>query len=472
MSFRPSQRIIYSAPGTYTWTCPPDLHFIDLTLIGAGGGGGGGGAGAVGGDTILSGTNGGGGGGASGGAGTSGEYNSLKSVAVTPGSTYVIKVGQFGQGGDGGASSGSIGAQGQNGDDTTFVFPNLLTLKSSGGIGGGGGNGGHAGSGSSSGAGGASVTEASPPNMSVAWDGSQSGLAGGNSLSLDIASGSGNTQLQIYQIFTDIGGTPTTSNFGVTPSNTNYGFTGVYGPFGEFPGGSITGNTALDSPGSMSLDQTVFYSRASTATSGPNFAVFFSVNAAGGAGGVLSLTSLIPIYYIGIDFNTVTLPIILPFFQTFNGYGLGDGAGTVTIGFPINGRTPGSASTLTVGSFSFPAASIVVQSTRGFSPSGTIFVTSDAGIQTVTYTGTTTTSFTGCSGGTGSVANSASVTQANNGSIGFWRDGTATIIGYGAGGLGGPGGGGAEGFYLAFGTIGHGYHGDQGLSGMVMISWS
>jgi hypothetical protein len=51
---------------------------------------------------------------------------------------------------------------------------------------------------------------------------------------------------------------------------------------------------------------------------------------------------------------------------------------------------------------SLPQGTINVASTTGFpTPSGTIYVTSAGGPQTVTYTGTTGTSFTGCSGGTG-----------------------------------------------------------------------
>jgi hypothetical protein len=55
-----------------------------------------------------------------------------------------------------------------------------------------------------------------------------------------------------------------------------------------------------------------------------------------------------------------------------------------------------------------PTGTLTVQSTKGFSDSGTIVV----GGQSVTYTGRTTTTFTGCSGGTGSIAVNAQVTQA------------------------------------------------------------
>jgi Tfp pilus assembly protein PilV len=61
---------------------------------------------------------------------------------------------------------------------------------------------------------------------------------------------------------------------------------------------------------------------------------------------------------------------------------------------------PTTASTTTSGSVTLPASTISVASTTGFMSSGTIYV----GGQTVTYTGLTGTSFTGCSGGTGTFA--------------------------------------------------------------------
>lgn len=53
---------------------------------------------------------------------------------------------------------------------------------------------------------------------------------------------------------------------------------------------------------------------------------------------------------------------------------------------------------------SLPQATINVASTTGFPSSGTILVTTTAGIQTVAYTGTNATQFTGCSGGTGTMS--------------------------------------------------------------------
>lgn len=50
-----------------------------------------------------------------------------------------------------------------------------------------------------------------------------------------------------------------------------------------------------------------------------------------------------------------------------------------------------------------PQATINVEDTTEFASTGTFLVTSSAGAQTITYTGKTSTTFTGCSGGTGSI---------------------------------------------------------------------
>lgn len=63
------------------------------------------------------------------------------------------------------------------------------------------------------------------------------------------------------------------------------------------------------------------------------------------------------------------------------------------------GATTGVA--LTSAGQSLPQSTINVISTTGFPTSGTIFVVTTLGTQLVTYTGTTATSFTGCTGGTG-----------------------------------------------------------------------
>lgn len=73
-------------------------------------------------------------------------------------------------------------------------------------------------------------------------------------------------------------------------------------------------------------------------------------------------------------------------------------SGTTTIAVASNGA-------------SLPQATINVAATANFPASGSIFVTTSAGIQTVTYTGKTATTFTGCSGGTGTMSTGGTVTN-------------------------------------------------------------
>lgn len=79
---RPKGRQVFDAGGTYTWTVPDHVHRIDVLAVGAGGGGGPGVTG------VLE--------GGSGGAGGSGAYQQSSGVAVTPGETLTITVGNGG----------------------------------------------------------------------------------------------------------------------------------------------------------------------------------------------------------------------------------------------------------------------------------------------------------------------------------------------------------------------------------------
>jgi len=72
---------------------------------------------------------------------------------------------------------------------------------------------------------------------------------------------------------------------------------------------------------------------------------------------------------------------------------------------------PYSASTTTTGSHTLPVGTINVVSTTGFSPSGKVYV----GTNLVTYTGVTSTTFTGCTGGSGSVTAGTDVVQHGQG---------------------------------------------------------
>jgi len=91
------------------------------------------------------------------------------------------------------------------------------------------------------------------------------------------------------------------------------------------------------------------------------------------------------------------------------------------LNFPFNtiDLFPAVSTLTTAATLTFPVTTIAVGSTTGFTSSGTIMVsTSTNGIQSVMYTGTTPTSFTGVTGGTGTVLINSSVTQSTAGAQG------------------------------------------------------
>lgn len=96
-------------------------------------------------------------------------------------------------------------------------------------------------------------------------------------------------------------------------------------------------------------------------------------------------------------------------------HGTGSFAATTPFGGSLPGNFTGAATTIAVGSngLSLPQATINVASTTGFPTSGTIYVYTNAGTQTVTYTGVNATQFTGCSGGTGTMSTGNTVSSAS-----------------------------------------------------------
>lgn len=115
-------------PGTYVWTCPPDVYFAYVYNLGAGAGGGGGdGAGTP--DP-----GGGGGGGAL----------AIKYLRTTPGTDYTIVVGLAGTGGPG-------SQHGTSGTATTFSGSGITTISGGGGSFGNGDTGGTPGAGGAGG---------------------------------------------------------------------------------------------------------------------------------------------------------------------------------------------------------------------------------------------------------------------------------------------------------------------------------
>lgn len=73
---------------------------------------------------------------------------------------------------------------------------------------------------------------------------------------------------------------------------------------------------------------------------------------------------------------------------------------------------PFTASTLLSGSHTLPDATIEVVSTTGFAEAGRLLIDGD---QLIEYTGKTATEFTGCSGGTGTISDEATVVQQGDG---------------------------------------------------------
>lgn len=90
----------------------------------------------------------------------------------------------------------------------------------------------------------------------------------------------------------------------------------------------------------------------------------------------------------------------------------------------------GNNTTIAVASngVSLPTGTINVASTVGFPASGSIFVLTDAGPQTVNYTGTTGTTFTGCTGGTGTMSTGNPVNNANRYVIDYRSNGQPALV--------------------------------------------
>jgi hypothetical protein len=113
---------------------------------------------------------------------------------------------------------------------------------------------------------------------------------------------------------------------------------------------------------------------------------------------------------MGLDFSASSDP------NPVNGYLASTGGLRVTNNVPAAvARTISLTTTITAASnlAALPQGTINVVSTTGFSTSGTILVQSSTGTQTITYTNTTGTSFTGCVGGSGTIITGGIVAQTN-----------------------------------------------------------
>jgi len=140
--------------GDHTWVAPAGVHRVMLELWGGSGGGGGGGGGGYSpwsGDPndpyVPGGIGGGGGGGGAGGY--------LRTVVdVTPGQTYIIRIGSGGAGGSGGGISAG-GQDGAPGTISQFIHEYVSEITAAAGQGGHGGGGASGASPGSAGPGGA-----------------------------------------------------------------------------------------------------------------------------------------------------------------------------------------------------------------------------------------------------------------------------------------------------------------------------
>ncbi|MFY0482348.1 InlB B-repeat-containing protein [Flavobacterium sp. PLA-1-15] len=193
----------YSTPGTYTWTCPPNVTTIQVEAWGGGGAGGGVGTAA------LFRVAGGGGGGA---------YAKSTSVTVVPGNTYTITVGAGG--------TGVSAASGNSGGSSSFE----TTVIATGGTGGLGNNT------ASSVAGGAGGTGSTG---SVTWNGGNGGTSNGTSSTAAASGGGGGgagttTNGGNANISTAGSGGTTGGGAGASGINTN---TSAVGNAGSAPGG-------------------------------------------------------------------------------------------------------------------------------------------------------------------------------------------------------------------------------------------
>jgi hypothetical protein len=244
--------VVYTTPGTYTWTCPTGVTSVSAVAIGAGGRG-----------TTFAQTD-------SSGGGGGGGLGWKNNISVTPGTGYTVVVGsgsgagqsyfinastvagngggigsQNGAGGVGGTYVGDGGGNGGNGGagSATDGLNNLVEGGGGGGAGGYNGNGGN-------GASGATLT---------GFAGSENSGAAGGGASGDNGAGNGGGGVSVYGIGLTGGvatgsggsyGSPGSGGFegGVGGVNANGGVGGLYGGGGggaDDEGGGNGGNGAV-----------------------------------------------------------------------------------------------------------------------------------------------------------------------------------------------------------------------------------
>ena len=197
-----------------------------------------------------------------------------------------------------------------------------------------------------------------------------------------------------------------------------------------------TGGTGFSSNGQAAT----FYAPAVTTT--PDTTTFTS------AGGItIDAVSTVGFPFSGlftfnnnqlVQYSSITPTSFVGCYLAFTG---GFGLGTYFPGTPV---VASASTTVTDVSVSLPQSTINVVNATLFPTSGTVNIISSTGVQTITYTGTTPTSFTGCTGGTGTITttsfvyyHASTITTSNNFSpistltvqttVGFPTSGTLTF---------------------------------------------
>ena len=208
----------------------------------------------------------------------------------------------------------------------------------------------------------------------------------------------------------------------VSYADTN-GTTTIFGCVGGTPATTVSGTQTLPPAGGIfnvtstvgwpttggefivnaNASQVVTY----TGISGNSF-----TGCTGGTGTATNAQSVA--YYVPIGSPIVQIPL-----STYNLLNV-----TSTTGFPVFGSLAivttsgtqnltytslGGATTTTSGAQTLPETTVTVASTTGFPSAGTFTVLSNLGYQTVSYTGLTAGTFTGCTGGVGTVASGTTV---------------------------------------------------------------
>lgn len=178
----------------------------------------------------------------------------------------------------------------------------------------------------------------------------------------------------------------------------------------EFWGFCVYGGASTGTPGFGALAGSTTITASSNGQALPQSTINVAATAAAPASGTIFVHTSTGTHAVAYTGKTGT---------TFTG--CTGGTGTMSTGNVVNsfaatsvpGNTLGCTTLIASGSngASLPQATINVVSTTTFPSSGTIYIYTNQGTQTVTYTGVTATTFTGCAGGSGTMSTGNNVTS-------------------------------------------------------------